>query len=359
VAGDGRTAMHFERDPGPLLCHHAALLERCQRRLVAGVSDAPAGVALGEYFRRGKMLRASLVFLACATVGGDPERALMAAQAIELIHGASLFHDDMIDQAAHRRGLPALHRRVGESAALVLGDYLLVRAFNLLVEARGLHPEGKVLDAVKTLSHLAQECCRGQLEELALSGQPASEEIYLSIVRGKTAAPFMAAGALGALLGGGRDEEIDRLRRYGLSLGIAFQIYDDMLDLAGAEEVLGKPVGNSLAHGRPMLPLIYLHQSGVSAEALRQIQISGGPRAGLMRLLEAHGILERVRATQEAFLDAAMDSVADFPPGVDVEILRALPVQSTAWWLPPSGRMASPPAGRGIAASWLPGGSGG
>jgi len=358
LAGDSRTAMHLERDPGPLLGHHAERIERCRRRLVSRLRNAPAGAALGEYLGRGKMLRASLVFLSCAAVGGDPERALMAAEAIELIHGGSLVHDDLIDEADERRGLPALHRRVGESAALVLGDYLLIRAFDALGEARGLHPADRVLEALRTLSHLAQECCRGQLEELDLSDQPVSEEGYLSIIRGKTAAPFMAASVLGALLGGGTDEEIARLRQYGLSLGIAFQIYDDVLDVAGAEDALGKPVGNSLAHGRPMLPLIYLRQDGASEEALRQVRRAGSPLDRVMGLLEAHGVLDRVRATQEAFIDAAIASVAGFAPSTDVEILRALPIQATAWWAPASGLFA-PSQVRGGAAARLPGGLGG
>ncbi|HWU89460.1 MAG TPA: polyprenyl synthetase family protein [Kofleriaceae bacterium] len=337
MAGDSRIIMHLERDPAPLLSHHLERIERCRRRLVSRLCNAPSGPALGEYLGRGKMLRAALVFLSCGAVGGDPEGAWMAAEAIEMLHGASLFHDDLIDEANERRGLPALHRRVGQSAALVLGDYLLVRAFDTLSEAHGRYPTDRVLDAVRTLSYLAQECCRGQLEELELSDQPVSEETYFSIIRGKTAAPFMAASVLGALLGGGTAEEIEQLRRYGLSLGIAFQIYDDLLDVAGDEGALGKPVGNSLAHGRPMLPLIYLRQVRASEAGLRQIQRSGGSIAHIKGLLETHGVLDRVRATQETFIDAAIAAVAGLAPSTDVEILRALPGQATAWWAPPSG----------------------
>ncbi|TMQ14060.1 MAG: polyprenyl synthetase family protein [Deltaproteobacteria bacterium] len=350
--------MYLERDPTPLLRNQMERLERCRRRLVLGLRDAPCGAALGEYLGRGKMLRASLVFLACGAVGGDPEEALMAAEAIELLHGASLFHDDLIDEADERRGLPALHRRVGQSAALVLGDYLLVGAFDALCKAHECHPAARMLDAVRTLSQLAQACCRGQLEELDRSDRPVSEESYLSIVRGKTAAPFMAASVLGALLGGGTDEEIENLRAYGLSLGVAFQIYDDLLDLGGIEAALGKPVGNSLAHGRPMLPLIYLREDGVPEEALRQLQGSEASPVRVMSLLEAHGALDRVRATQEAFIDAAVAAVANLPPGPDVEILRLLPSQATAWWAPPNG-LCAPSAGRSIAIAQTPRGLGG
>lgn len=358
VAPDSRITMHLERDPAPLLIHHVDRIERCRRRLVSRLCNAPSGPSLGEYLGRGKMLRASLVFLSCGAVGGDPEGTLMVAEAIELLHGASLFHDDLIDEADERRGLPALHHRVGPSAALVLGDYLLVRAFEALGEARRLHPADRVLDAVGTLSHFVQECCRGQLEELGLSNAPVSEEAYLSIIRGKTAAPFMAASVLGALLGGGTAEEIEKLSQYGLNLGIAFQIYDDLLDVVGHESTLGKPVGNSLAHGRPMLPLVHLRQAGVSERALRQILRSAGAPAQIRDLLETHGVFERVRATQEKFIAAAIASVAGFAPSKDTEILQALPIHATAWWASPSGQSVSSHP-RTVAAASVPEGLGG
>jgi geranylgeranyl pyrophosphate synthase len=355
MAGDSQTPMYLERELASLLSHHAELIERCRRRLVSRLCDAPSGPILGEYFERGKMLRASLVFLACGAVGGDPQDALMAAEAIELIHGAALFHDDLLDEADQRRGLPALHRRAGRSAAMLLGDFLLVRAFDALGEARELHPADRVLDAVRTLSQLAQECCRGQLEELELSNRPVSEASYLSIIRGKTAAPFMAASVLGALLGGGTAQQIEKLRQYGLSLGMAFQIYDDLLDVAGTEGNLGKPIGNSLAHGRPMLPLIYLRQDGVPEEALRQIEGPGGALAHVRALLESHGVFHRVRATQEAFIDAAIAAVAGLAPSLEAEVLWALPSQATAWWAPPGGPPDPSPV-RAFATVRLPGG---
>jgi geranylgeranyl pyrophosphate synthase len=299
--------MYLKRELDPLLGRHAERLARCRAGLVSRLGASP-DPDLAPLFERGKMLRASLVFLACAAVGGDPDRAIAAAEAIELLHGGSLVHDDVIDEADQRRGLPAVHARVGTSAALVLGDWLLVSAFEALTEARVLHGEHTVIDAVKILGCLARECCRGQLEELQLSDRAISEEQYFAVVRGKTAAPFMAASVLGGLMGGASATQLERLREYGMSLGVAFQVFDDMLDLVGSQALSGKPVGNSLAHGRPMLPLIHLRKRN------------------------------RLRARQQELIDEAIAALADFPPSVDLAILRALPIEATAWWVAPGGR---------------------
>src|SRR5262245_40484306 len=136
--------------------------DRTRHALLARLADAPAGHVLQEYFKRGKMLRASLVFAASASVGGDPENVVAAAEAIELLHGSSLVHDDIVDRAAERRGLVSLHEQLGVGPALVLGDDLLLGAFAVLAEASAYHPPAQVLEATQVLIQLARECCRGQ-----------------------------------------------------------------------------------------------------------------------------------------------------------------------------------------------------
>lgn len=306
-------------------------VERTRAALQARLADAPAGEVLREYFARGKMLRAFLVFAAAASVGGRPEEVLAAAEAIELLHGASLVHDDIIDRAAERRGLPSLHERLGTGPALVLGDELLLRAFAVLAEARASHPAARVLAATDALNQLARDCCRGQFAELCAE-RWISEEQYLAIVRDKTAAPFVAAGVLGAGLGGGTPAQVDRIRVYAGELGVAFQIGDDLLDLVGEPRALGKPIGNSLAHGRPMLALIYLWQDS-SAAARKQLSLlveGDRARAEVVELLEQRGILDRVRQTQQRHFDVALAAVDDFPDAVGVDALRALATRASA-----------------------------
>jgi geranylgeranyl pyrophosphate synthase len=302
-----------ERSRLELPALYAPYLDRTRKALCARLADAPAGNLLRDYFERGKMLRAFLVFAATSAVEGDPGKVVMAAEAIELLHGASLFHDDIIDHAAERRGIPALHERLGVGQALVVGDDLLLRAFSILSEASAYFPPSQVLEAIEALNQLARECCRGQFHELC-AGRWISEEQYLTIVAGKTAAPFVAAGVLGVLLGGGTPVQAAGIRTYAHHLGIAFQIEDDLLDLIGEAVDRGKPVGNSLDQGRPMLPLLYLRR--LSSEAAREdlSRLDQGilARERLTALMEEHRIVECVRKVQRQHLDAALEALKVF-----------------------------------------------
>ncbi len=301
---------------------YSQYVERTRQSLYARLHSTPAGDLVSRYFERAKMVRAMLVFAACASVGGDPEDVVMAAEAIELLHGASLFHDDIIDHAAKRRGMAALHEELGEGPALVIGDDLLLRAFAALGDARGRHSAEAVLQAMETLNQLAMTCCRGQFEELRAT-RWISEEHYLAIVEGKTASPFIAAGVLGVLLGGGTASQLTQIRVYGREMGIAFQIDDDLLDLIGEPDSMGKPVGNSLAEGRPMLPLIYLWQESSEAERgkLRQLGHNGCGRRELVAILQHHAIFDRTLEARTRHLEAAGAAITDFS---DPSGMRAL-----------------------------------
>jgi len=308
---------------------YSRYLERTRQSLYARLRSAPAGNLLSRYFERGKMMRAFLVFAASASIDGDPEDVLMAAEAIELLHGASLFHDDIIDHAAERRGMIALHEQVGVGPALVIGDDLMLRAFTALAEARTRHSAEIVLQAMETLNQLARECCRGQFEELRAT-PCISEEQYLAIVEGKTAAPFVAAAVLGVLLSGGTPIQLAEIRVYARELGIAFQIGDDLLDLIGEPGVMGKPVGNSLREGRPMLPLIYLSKASPDALAsmLRHLG-QNGSRPELLALLRQHDVLDRTLQVRQRHLDAALAALKDFGNPSGLHALCALVSRTT------------------------------
>jgi geranylgeranyl pyrophosphate synthase len=303
----------------------SSYIERTRQGLHVRLCDAPAGDLLCRYFERGKMLRAFMVFAASMSVGGNPEDVVMAAEAVELLHGASLFHDDIIDHASHRRGIISLHELLGVGKALVIGDDLLLRAFAALSEAQACHPAARVLRAMEALNLLAIDCCRGQYEELC-AARWIAEEQYSAIIARKTAAPFVAAGVLGVLLGGGNTAQLDQIRCYGQQVGIAFQIDDDLLDLIGEPGALGKPVGNSLAEGRPMLPLIYLRKAPDDAvrRKLDQLEDVGCNRDELIELLEQHGIFDQVLEVRQRHLDSAIATLKSFPNSSGVDALRAL-----------------------------------
>jgi len=305
-------------------------LERTRQALYLRLGAAPASGLLRQYFDRGKMLRAFLVFAAAEAVGGDPEDVVTAAEAIELLHGASLFHDDIMDHAAERRGIASLHQQLGVGQAIVVGDDLLLRAFTALAEARTRHPAGRVLEAMDVLNQLARDCCRGQFEELYAKSW-ISEEQYLDIVSCKTAAPFVAAGVMGVLLGGGTQEQVAQIRMYAQQMGIAFQIDDDLLDLVGEPGLLGKPVGNSLAEGRPMLPLIYLWRDSSEAAqaALYRLGREGCSRDELVPFLKQSGIIDRVLQVRRRHRDAAIAALQNFTDSRGSHALRALASRAT------------------------------
>jgi len=328
----GVSLVPFARDLSELGCHVAVpvrfayYIERTRQSLRRRLADAPAGDLLSQYFERGKMLRAFLTFAAAAAVGADPEKVVMAAEAVELLHGASLFHDDIIDHASHRRGMISLHEAIGPGKALVAGDDLLLRAFTALSGARSCCAPGTVFDAMEALNLLALDCCRGQFEELC-AGRWISEEDYAAIISRKTAAPFVAAGVLGVLLGGGDTTQQAQIRTYGQHLGMAFQIDDDLLDVIGEPGALGKPVGNSLAEGRPMLPLILLWKFAPDDDVrnkLRKLDEGAWNRQELIGLLEQYGVVERVRQERQRHLDMAIEALQSFPNVSGVEALRVL-----------------------------------
>jgi geranylgeranyl pyrophosphate synthase len=311
-----------------------AYVDNCRSHLVAGLSGEPEGALVADYFQNGKMIRSLLVFACASAAGGDPACAMCAAEAIELLHGASLFHDDLIDGAGQRRGLPALHHRLSTDSAIVLGDYLLLRAFTVLCEARAVAHSAAVLDTIRVLGSQARACCRGQLQELGIFGEVTSEGAYITMVEGKTAAPFVAAAVTGAILANAGKRERKVLASYAMNLGVAFQICDDMLDLCGDANVIGKPVGNSLARGRPLLPLIFLEKYGspTARAQWKALREQGGPLRELQSILRAEGIDKRVRAAQHQYLAAGVASLAGMRNTDGLQVLLQLPGSALSCW---------------------------
>lgn len=227
----------------------------------------------------GKRLRPALVLLAGRS-GRTPDRAglIDTATAVELIHTATLIHDDIIDQSALRRSKPTFHTRWGTERAVLMGDYLYATAFTLL--ARLASPS-----VMRVLSDVCRQLCRGELREVeARYRLDLTEGEYFDIIRDKTASLIGGCCQSGAELGGCSAETIDRLTRFGINFGLAFQIIDDCLDLTGDQRQLGKSILTDLDKGALSLPIIYLTQ-----------QLGARERARLFAPL-------RARATDPAFL---------------------------------------------------------
>jgi geranylgeranyl pyrophosphate synthase len=266
----------------------ARLLERTEARLVE-VAEAGgprlASHATGTLFAGGKRLRPILVFL-CAD-GDSDERLVAAASAVELLHMASLVHDDVLDGAALRRGRPTVFADGGRLAATATGDLLFSRAFAELVA-------GGSEEAVRALSAASSVLARGELMQRADAWSPdVTPERYLERCRLKTASLFEAACRLGALLGG-RAGPAAQLGRFGERVGLAFQMLDDVLDVAGPPERTGKPRGADLLDGTVTLPLILARGRD---EGLRSVDpsLDAAQAAAICDRIAATGALDEAR----------------------------------------------------------------
>jgi octaprenyl-diphosphate synthase len=236
----------------------------------------------------GKMLRPALVLLSGRCFGMLSDRHITLATMAELIHTASLLHDDVLDQATTRRNTPTANTLHGNEAAVLLGDYLLSRVFSLGMEFDDVEI-GRVFSAT------AMALCQGELlQNLQRQNWLLDETMYLEIIRGKTAELFGSCCYLGAYAAGADKARIDSLREYGIRLGLAFQITDDLLDFTGREEAVGKTLGTDLAKRKPTLPVIHAVSTatdGVRRQLLGHLN-DGADRGRIVAMLKECGSVD-------------------------------------------------------------------
>lgn len=270
-------------------------------------------------FGRGKMVRPGLVILSGLACGGITEGHIRAAAVIEMIHNATLLHDDVVDEGKMRRGLPTLNRLEGNESAVLLGDFLLSRVFAMWV--------GLESGAAKIIASAAVRTCEGEIRQTARRGDyKLSEEEYIDIIVEKSAALFSAACAAGATLAGADEQTTSKLAQYGLNTGLAFQVTDDLLDLTGQQDKTGKSVGNDLDRNKLTLPVIHLlRTAGVSDKEAVQKVLTGKPPAGanngLLEKLHSCGSIEYARAGAGEYAERAIAALAELG---DSEYKKAL-----------------------------------
>lgn len=272
---------------------------------------------------QGKMLRPRLVFLTASLAPHDPEVVRDAAVAVELIHMASLAHDDIIDQALTRRGRESLNQRWGNQASVLAGDYLFATAFNLINQ----HEMRSIMDNVTTTIRIM---CAGEIKQMSLSRNlDITVEEYLEKCFGKTACLFASSCKVGALAAGLSEEIGYDLEQYGLCLGYAYQIIDDLLDFQADTARLGKPVGNDLEEGNITLPVIYGLQDKLAGPCLRSLlEDESSPLAARMpeiiRILKGTGALHDSLELARQFIDRARAYLRELPAATAVKHLNAL-----------------------------------
>ncbi|MEL6831067.1 MAG: polyprenyl synthetase family protein [Pseudomonadota bacterium] len=271
----------------------------------------------------GKRLRPMITLASAYAVGSAGPATHALAAAVEFIHTATLLHDDVVDDSDLRRGRKAAKKLWGNSASILVGDFLFARAFTLMVETDSLAILG-------TLSHASSVIAEGEVRQLAAAGRiDLPTEDYLAIIEAKTAALFEAAARAGAL-SGGSEEHADALADYGRNLGLAFQIVDDALDYGGTTSVIGKAVGDDFREGKVTLPVIIARRRGNADDiafwdrALQPELQKEGDLAHAIHLIRSTGAAEATAAEARAYADLARSALRSLPESPWAELLTEL-----------------------------------
>jgi octaprenyl-diphosphate synthase len=287
-------------------------------------SDVPLINQLGQYIINtgGKRLRPALVILSAKIFSYQGDQHINLAAIIELIHTATLLHDDVVDASILRRGQKTANQRWGNEASVLVGDFVYSRAFQMMVDVNSLR-------IMQILSEATNTIAEGEVQQLINRHEPeTSENNYLNVIRNKTAKLFEAAAQLGAVISNKTVVEEKAMASYGRHLGTAFQLIDDVLDYSSSENELGKNIGNDLSQGNPTLPLLYAMWNGdkKQAEIIRD-SISNGGLKNIELIKDAINSTGAISyaagiAKQESAL--AINSLKQLPPSEYLDALHSL-----------------------------------
>jgi octaprenyl-diphosphate synthase len=290
-------------------------------------SGIPLIDSIGQYICRsgGKRIRPAILLLGSQMCGYDGPIGPKLGAVVEMIHSATLVHDDIIDNASVRRGRASVNAQWGNEITVLMGDWLYMTSFRLALEERHL----KVLDI---LIEVTRKMVEGELIQLTFNGNfEITEEQHLDISMRKTAFLFSACSQLGGILGSAGEEKEELLRLYGLNIGLAFQLVDDVLDFTSNENTLGKPVGSDLKEGKLTLPLIYLMRDGEPShrelvrKALREGDPDAAGREAILQLVREYHTADRVLEKAHGYAQKARDCLKDFLPCKARDALMSIP----------------------------------
>jgi octaprenyl-diphosphate synthase len=286
------------------------------------VSHVEAITEIGEYLRRGggKRIRPMLLLLSSRLFNYQGRGAIKLGAVVEIIHTATLVHDDIIDEAQIRRGRPAANTQWGNSKCVLAGDWLYMQAFKIALEERNF----RILD---TLIDLTQQMVEGELLQMEKLGQLISPDEYFDLIYRKTACLFSVCMRLGAILGGATPEQEQNLAQYGRDLGMAFQIVDDVLDLTASEDVLGKPVASDLREGKVTMAVIHALERCTLAErekigaVIRDRAFNGVSHGDILAILQHYRSIDAAHQRARQYATLARNVICNFP---NVEAKRVL-----------------------------------
>lgn len=270
----------------------------------------------------GKRVRPILTMLACGAVGGNPYYASMGGVVIEVLHNFTLVHDDIMDAATLRRGLPTIHTKWNSSMAILSGDAMMAFAYKLLLKQYALHP--RFIECVDLVTRAILEVCEGQVSDMEFQDRDeVSMPEYLTMIEKKTARMLELCATLGTVLGNGTVRQLAALKTFARSVGIAFQILDDLLDATATPE-FGKTLGGDIIEGKKTFLVVHAlehrHALNTSDNALLEefIQQKGLPRervSEMIRFFERNNSFEAAREAVELYTNRAYQALENLPAG--------------------------------------------
>ena len=276
---------------------------------------------IGEYIKQfpGKRIRPSLLLLTARGSGYQGQEHIKAAASVELIHTASLIHDDIIDNAKTRRGQASVNYKWGQDIALLTADYIYTKAFTLLTQT--LSPE-----ALSILCEATSRMCKAELMQVQFKNNNTNYEDYFKIIENKTAFFFSACTVLGCIIAKCPMWKILRLKDYGFNYGMAFQIIDDTLDIDADEEIFGKDIGNDYESGKKTLPIIRTLEvaSKDDVKRLRECFENGDDIKTVFSIVSKYDGIEYSRKIAKNYADRAVECIKDLEKNNDIDILIEL-----------------------------------
>ncbi|MDD2897088.1 MAG: polyprenyl synthetase family protein [Desulfuromonadaceae bacterium] len=279
-------------------------------------SDVPLIRKVGEYVLSsgGKRVRPALLLLSARLSGYTADKAIPLASVIEFIHTATLLHDDVVDSATLRRGIASANTLWGNEASVLVGDFLFSKSFSLMVDVGSL-------EILRTLSDATTVIAEGEVMQLLCTGElDLTEEKYTEVVRSKTAILMSAACEAGALLGAVPHHQQRALADFGMDLGIAFQLMDDILDYVATEEEFGKSIGHDLEEGKITLPLIHTlrhcsdAERAVIAAVIEQDEMSLEDFRAVSGFVKKYGGIDYTITVANTYIDSCKNHLAQFSP---------------------------------------------
>lgn len=289
-------------------------------------SEVPLVENIGHYIvdAGGKRLRPLLVLLAARACGVEHDKHIPLAAVIEFIHTATLLHDDVVDMSTLRRGRPTVNAQWNNPSSVLVGDFIYSRAFQILVQIGDMQ-------IMKIMADTTNKIAEGEVLQLISKSNPdANRETYMQVIQNKTAILFQAAAQCGAILAGADQPTQQSLLRYGMHLGTAFQLIDDVLDYDGDSDTMGKNLGDDLAEGKPTLPLIRAMENASSSElamikqSLTAEELPQETLSAVIDIVRSGDSLDYTRQQAEEQANAARACLSNLPDSSYLDAMQQL-----------------------------------